>query len=134
MYYKIKKLRNNVVFCFLMINSFLVFAQEDDLLKELDEETKSEQRFELPAFKTLKIGNLQSTKVTDKGDLYLIVSHRFGALSDGLDTFFGLDQANTRIELLYSFWEGVQFSISRESFNRTFAAATKFRFVKQSIF
>ena len=114
------------------MTSFLTFGQEDDLLGEIDDATKGQIAFELPAFKTLKIGNMQSTKVAEKGDLYLIVSHRFGALEDGLDTFFGLDNANTRIELLYSFWDGIQLSISRESFNRTFAAAAKFRFVKQS--
>jgi hypothetical protein len=104
---------------------------QDDLLDELDTDGQ-EQHFVLPAFKTLKIGNLQSTKIADKGDLYLIVSHRFGPLSDGFDTFLGLDNANTKIELLYSFWEGVQFSISRESFDRTYAANTKFRIAKQS--
>ncbi len=128
MYFKI-----NQTFCFVFLLLTLVtFSQEDDLSKELEENTKNEKTYELPAFKTLKIGNLQSTKVVEKGDLYLIVSHRFGPLKEGVDTFFGLDQANTRIELLYSFWEGVQFSISRESFNRTLAASAKFRLARQS--
>lgn len=132
MYHKINTIKSSIICCLLIMTSFLTFAQEDDLLGELDEATKGQLTFELPAFKTLKIGNMQSTKVAEKGDLYLIVSHRFGALKEGLDTFFGLDEANTRIELLYSFWDGIQLSISRESFNRTFAAAAKFRFVKQS--
>ncbi|WP_299835111.1 DUF5777 family beta-barrel protein [uncultured Tenacibaculum sp.] len=121
-----------------------ISAQEDDqLLDELDNYTneevnnkekgkKANAKFELPAFKTLKIGNLQSTKIGDKGELYLIVSHRFGPLKDGFDTFLGLDQANTKIELLYSFWEGTQFSLSRESFEKTVAFAVKSRFTKQS--
>lgn len=132
MYTKIAVIKSTIICCLLSMVSFFTFAQEDDLLRELDNETKEQVAFELPAFKTLKIGNLQSTKVTDKEDLYLIVSHRFGPLKDGLDTFFGLDNANTRIELLYSFWDGIQFSISRESFNRTFGAGTKFRLAKQS--
>ncbi len=132
MYYKINTIKSSIICYLLILSSFLGFSQEDDLLGELDEVTKDQVTFELPAFKTLKIGNMQSTKIADKGDLYLIVSHRFGALEDGLDTFFGLDEANTRIELLYSFWDGIQFSISRESFNRTFAAAAKVRFAKQS--
>ena len=61
---------------------------QDDLLNELEEETK-EEVYEQPAFKAMKIGNLQSTKVAAKGDLYLYVSHRFGSLKDGLNTFFG---------------------------------------------
>ena len=138
----IKKI--TLLFFFLLaIQTGYLFAQ-DDLLNELDdysnEETteksnknkKSQNKFELPAFKTLKIGNLQSTKIGDKGELYLIVSHRFGPLKDGFDTFLGLDQANTKIELLYSFWEGTQFSLSRESFEKTVALAVKSRFTKQS--
>lgn len=113
------------------IGSLTIIAQ-DDLLNELNEGSDSVPMYELPAFKTLKIGNLQSTKVAEKGDLYLIVSHRFGPLKDGFDTFLGLDQANTKIELLYSFWKGVQFSISRESFRKTLALASKFSLLKQS--
>lgn len=104
---------------------------QDDLLDELDANTTTVS-YDLPAFKAMKIGNLQSTKIATKGDLYLIVSHRFGPLKEGFDTFFGLDEANTKIQLLYSFWEGVQLSISRESYNRTFTSALKFRLAKQS--
>lgn len=126
-----KKVIFKLLIIVLSFNTSLLSAQ-DDLLSELDEETKNETQFELPAFKTLKIGNLQSTKIADKGDLYLIVSHRFGPLKNGFDTFLGLDDANTKIQLLYSFWDGVQFSISRESFEKTLALSTKFRLVKQS--
>ncbi|CAM1365123.1 DUF5777 family beta-barrel protein [Tenacibaculum xiamenense] len=105
---------------------------QDDLLEELENDDNTTSTFILPAFKTLKIGNLQSTKVANKGDFYLIVSHRFGPLSEGFDTFLGLDNANTKIELLYSLWNGVQFSISRESFDRTFAATSKVRITQQS--
>ena len=104
---------------------------QDDLLNELNENSVNTS-YELPAFKAMKIGNLQSTKMADQGDLYLIVSHRFGPLKEGIDTFFGLDEASTKVQLLYSFWEGVQFSISRESYNRTLAAAAKIRLARQS--
>jgi len=107
-----------------------LYAQ-DDLLDELDDDSV-DTSYELPAFKAMKIGNLQSTKMADVGDFYLIVSHRFGPLKDGADTFFGLDEANTKIQLLYSFWQGVQLSISRESYNRTLAASAKIRLARQS--
>lgn len=138
----IKKIILFFFFLFSIQTSFL-FAQ-DDLLNELDDYVNEDfkdknnddkiqlNKFELPAFKTLKIGNLQSTKIGDLGELYLIVSHRFGPLKDGFDTFLGLDQANTKIELLYSFWEGIQFSLSRESFEKTVAVAAKARIKKQS--
>ena len=99
-YYSIKK---SFLISILSVISFLVQAQEDDLLKELDNLNQNETRFELPAFKALQIGNLQSTKVVDKGDLYMVVAHRFGTIKNGIDDFFGLDQANTKIQLLYNF-------------------------------
>ncbi|WP_088324331.1 DUF5777 family beta-barrel protein [Polaribacter tangerinus] len=119
---------------FLTIAVFSVFIlkAQDKLLDELNEFSNKEVVFELPAFKAMKIGNLQSTKIAEKGDLYLYVSHRFGSVKDGFETLFGLDNANTNIQLLYSFWDGVQFSVSRESLRQTYASAVKIRLIKQS--
>ena len=120
----------------LFFAAFFLFAfsiqAQDDLLDELDKETKPGTKFELPAFKAMKIGNLQSTKVADKGDFYLYVSHRFGTLQDGFETFFGFDNANTKIQLVYGFWEGVQLSIARESLRQTCSYSIKTRLARQS--
>ncbi|CAM1359090.1 DUF5777 family beta-barrel protein [Tenacibaculum xiamenense] len=118
-------------FLFILFLSQIIIAQ-DDLLDELNNETKHVKLFDLPAFKTMQIGNLQSTKVADKGDLYLIVSHRFGSLRDGIDEFFGLDQANTKIQLVYSFWDDIQLGISRDSFEKTYSGTAKVKITKQS--
>ncbi|MDC1162332.1 DUF5777 family beta-barrel protein [Tenacibaculum sp.] len=127
MYTKIKYFLSLLI----VFTSIKTFAQ-DDLLDELDNETRNTKQFALPAFKAMQIGNLQSTKIADKGDLYLIVAHRFGSLKDGLDEFLGLDQANTKIQLAYSFWDGVQLSLSRDSFEKTYSGTAKVRFTKQS--
>lgn len=105
---------------------------QDDLLAELNEETGNQDQYELPAFKAMQIGNLQSTKIGDKGDLYLNVAHRFGSLKDGIDNFFGLDEANTKIQLTYSFFDGVQFGLSRDSFEKTYSLTSKVRIKRQS--
>lgn len=128
-YTTLNNMKKYILYTFLWV-AFSTNAQ-NDLLDELDAETPLSS-YELPAFKAMKIGNLQSTKIAAKGDLYMIVSHRFGPLKDGVDTFYGLDEASTKMQLLYSFWEGVQLSISRESYNRTFASALKFRLAKQT--
>jgi len=117
-------------FCVSLLFLSKLSAQED-LLNEL-KDNSVDTSYELPAFKAMKIGNLQSTKMADPGDFYLIVSHRFGPLKEGFKTFLGLDEANTKIQLLYSFWKGVQFSVSRESYNRTFAASAKISLFRQS--
>ncbi|WP_299552353.1 DUF5777 family beta-barrel protein [Seonamhaeicola sp.] len=104
---------------------------QDDLLDTLENETQVEH-FQQPAFKAMKIGNLQSTKVAAKGDLYMYVSHRFGTLKDGLSTFFGFDNANTKIQLVYGCFDGIQLGISRESLRKTYATSAKLKLFSQS--
>lgn len=133
MHFKINTIIKNH-FLAVIIAFFTLFSSQaqDDLLDELDKETSNQIQFDLPAFKAMQIGNLQSTKIAAKGDLYLIVSHRFGAVSGGIDDFFGLDNANTKIQLTYSFWEGVQLSVSRDSFEKTYSGTLKVAVAKQS--
>ena len=116
----------------VMVIPCFCFGQEDDLLKELESLGESETSFELPAFKALQIGNLQSTKVIDKGDLYMVVAHRFGYLKSGIDEFYGLDQANTKIQLLYGLRENLQVGLSRDSYEKTYSGTAKYRIMNQS--
>ena len=76
---------------------------QDDLLGELEAESE-EQVFEQPAFKAMKIGNLQSTKVAAKKDFYLYVSHRFGTLDDGLTTFLDLIMPTLKFNWFMVYW------------------------------
>ncbi|MDX1774157.1 DUF5777 family beta-barrel protein [Oceanihabitans sediminis] len=121
----------HILIAFFLFTATPYVNAQDDLLDELEEETKPEI-FEQPAFKAMKIGNLQSTKVAGKKDLYLYVSHRFGTLKDGLTTFFGFDNANTKIQLVYGVIDGIQLGISRESIRKTYATHAKVSFLKQS--
>ena len=85
-----------------------------------------------PAFKAMKVANLQSTKTASKGDWYMYVSHRFGSIQGGFDTFYGLDKANTKLEMIYGLYNRVQLGVSRESLRQTFAGSVKAR-VLQSL-
>jgi hypothetical protein len=118
-------------FLIITILSLNVLYAQDDLLDELESEVV-EEKFEQPAFKAMKIGNLQSTKVAAKGDLYMYVSHRFGTLKDGISTFFGFDNANTKIQMVYGIFDGVQLGISRESLRKTYAVSAKFKLIAQN--
>ena len=128
-YYSIKK---SILISVLSLTAFVGQAQEDDLLKELDNLNQNETRFELPAFKALQIGNLQSTKVVDNADLYMVVAHRFGTVKNGIDDFFGLDQANTKIQLLYGLLPNLQVGISRDSYEKTYSGTAKYKVFRQS--
>lgn len=121
------KLKLIIISIFLSVFSYA----QDDLLDEIETET-SNKKYHLPAFKAMKIGNLQSTKVAEKGDLYLYVSHRFGSLKNGLTTFFGFDDANTKIQLAYGLLKNIQISASRESLRKTYASSLKWKLKTQN--
>jgi hypothetical protein len=122
----------NIILSAILFSSISSWGQEDDLLGELEADATPAETFEYPAFKAMKIGNLQSTKVAAGGDMYMYVSHRFGTLQDGVSTFFGLDNANTKIQLLYGIVDGFQVSLSRESLRKTYAGSAKIKIKGQS--
>lgn len=130
MYYY--SMRSTFLAIALVVSPLFIFAQEEDLLQELDSLNQDETVFELPAFKALQIGNLQSTKVVDKGDLYMIVAHRFGSVKDGIREFYGLDQANTKIQFIYGISPNIQLGVSRDSYEKTYSGTAKVKLYRQS--
>jgi len=105
---------------------------QNSLLNEISAESDYENTFQMPAFKAMKVVNNQSTKFAGKGDLYLYVGHRFGAIKGGIGSLFGLDYANTKIEMLYGLFSEVQVGFSRESFKKTYNLHVKYGIKKQT--
>lgn len=106
----------------------LTLAQ-DDLLNEIDSVATNE--VVTSAFKSLKIVNLESTKLASQGDFYFVVSHRFGYLDNGFEDFFGLDGANTRLQFVYGLTNGVNIHVSRSGFQKAYEFAVKYKLVSQ---
>lgn len=115
----------------LLLTSSALFAQEDDLLKQIDTLSTASD-FVPPAFKGLQIVTGQSTKLASKGDLYFVVAHRFGDVSEGFENFFGLDDAATKIGFIYGLTDNLSLSLSRETFMKTYEGGIKYRIIKQS--
>lgn len=114
----------------IFISGF-AFAQED-LLKDIDTiQTKTPDN-QQPAFKALQIVTGQSTKLPAKNEWYIVVAHRFGDVSKGFKDFFGLDDASTKLGVIYGITDGISVSLSRETNLKTFEGAVKYRLVKQS--
>jgi hypothetical protein len=113
----------------LLLAPALLFSQED-LLSEIDiKETSTTVE---SAFKSMKIVNLESTKLAAKGDFYFIVSHRFGSIKGGAYELFGLDQASTNFRFLYGVNKWLNFGASRGSSNKTYDLTAKYRLLPQS--
>ena len=123
---------NKLIFTILgLFFGCFVFSQ-NNLLDEISSESSYKDEFEMPAFKAMKVVNNQSTKLAQKGDLYLYVGHRFGTIKGGVESLFGLDYANTKIEILYGLLNQVQVGFSRESFKKTYNLHVKYGIKSQT--
>lgn len=124
---RIKKLFS---FVFVFFTIGCAFAQ-DDLLDQLNAEKSDVKDKETTAFKGLQICNIQSTKMTAKGEWYMIISHRFGDLTEGLDNFFGLDNALTKIGGIYGVTDWLSLGASRHTYNKIYELTAKYKLADQ---
>ncbi len=114
-----------VFFCF----PFLSISQ-DDLFDEIDTDPSGKDPVSA-VFKGLKIVNFESTKLVAHKEFTFIVAHRFGSIENGIDSFFGLDDAVTRLNFVYGISEAINISVSRSSFQKIYEGAVKYRLVRQ---
>jgi hypothetical protein len=106
-------------------------SAQDDLLNQLDTVKSKQKEISTSAFKGLQIGNMQSTKMVSKGDWYVLVSHRFGDLTHGLDNFFGLDDANTKLGGIWGATDWLSIGFSRHTYNKIYEIGLKYRLASQ---
>lgn len=114
----------------LFVGASIHFYAQDDLLNDLDSAYNGKE-VETAAFKALTICNLQSTKTPVKGEFYFLVSHRFGDLTNGLDNFFGLDNALTKIAGIYGVNNWLSFGLSRQTYQKTYELGIKYKMANQ---
>lgn len=112
----------------LLFASTTLFGQED-LLNEIDNDSVSNEV--TSAFKSVKIVNLESTKLVAKGDFYLVISHRFGYINTGIDELFGLDNATTNIKFIYGLKDYLSVQLARSTFDKALDFGVKFELLKQ---
>lgn len=113
-----------------VLSSVFAFAQED-LLKDIDT-VKTNTETSQPAFKALQIVTGQSTKLAAKKEWYIVVAHRFGDVSAGFKDFFGLDNASTKLGVIYGITDDISVSLSRETNMKTFEGGIKYKLVRQN--
>lgn len=118
------------ILLFALVCTPTIYAQ-GDLLNELEGDLSTEKVAEIATFKAVKIVNLESTRLIGARQLDFIISHRFGTLADGVDNFLGLDQASVRIQFIYGITDGINVSVSRSGFNKTYDLAAKYNILKQ---
>ncbi|GEP51042.1 hypothetical protein FNO01nite_17140 [Flavobacterium noncentrifugens] len=125
---KIKKI---ATFTFALLTFGYVQAQED-LLGQLDQKPDKKE-IETTAFKGLQVVSMQSTKMAAKGEFYFVISHRFGDLTNGLDNFFGLDNAYTKLGGIYGVTNWFSVGLSRQTYNKVYELTGKYKLADQQI-
>jgi len=125
MHFKIFRLRTSYSLLFFLI-SFSSLSQSDSLLIDID------QTHYVRSFEGTRVINGQSVETLYKKDLQVMISHRFGAVSGGIHTFYGLDQANVRIGLDYALSDRMMIGVGRSSQKETYDGYLKFRLLRQS--
>lgn len=106
---------------------------QDSLLNELDSAVAQSHNKVIATFKATRIINGQSIEGAGKGELQFVVSHRFGQVNHGVQTFFGLDDANTMLSLEYGITDKLQVALQRSSFNKMVDGFVKYRFLDQTV-
>ncbi|WP_420579774.1 DUF5777 family beta-barrel protein [Reichenbachiella sp.] len=113
---------------FFLFCSIHVFAQ-DDLMSLLEDEEKN-QKVEA-TFKSTRLISGQTTEMRSAGILDFVISHRFGTVNQGIEQFYGLDDAYIRLGLDYGITDRLNVGIGRSSFQKVVDGSFKYKILIQ---
>lgn len=119
----------------LILNLFLIYcisgySQDlDQILNNMSEANTPD--YVNGTFKGSTIVNGQSSEIPGHMDLQFNISHRFGAVKQGLYTLFGIDQGTTRLGFEYGIKDIVGFSVGRSTYEKTYDCAVKIKVLRQ---
>ena len=125
-------LRKVLLTACLLVGSSIIYAQDDvDMLDDLGD-NPNEIEYATASFKSSRIINSISLENTAECVLDLRISHRFGTMNSGVDEFFGLDNANTRIGFDYGIKPWIMVGIGRSTYEKAYDGFFKVRILRQS--
>ena len=115
-------------FLVFMATYFQVHAQED-LMSMLEKESEDSTAIIITesTFSSSRIINGHSVELRSPGVLEVLISHRFGCICGGIDEFFGLDDANTRIALEFGILKNLNIGIGRSTLNKEYDGFIKYK-------
>ncbi len=86
----------------------------------------------LSTFGSSRVALTQSVETTPKGILIFEIQHQFGPVNSGIQEFFGLDQATTRLGFTYGITDWLSIGIGRSGLYKTYDGSLKMRLLTQS--
>lgn len=121
------------IICFLpAVLAFQIsMIAQGSLLDLLEDNEEQIPQYVTAAFKTNRVINLHSLENTHYGVLDIKISHRFGSIKGGGNTFFGLDNATVRLGADYGLTQNIQIGLGRSSLLKEVDAYAKYRILRQ---
>ena len=120
------------VFILLISLIFLNGAwAQDDIMKTL-QDSAAKKEYVSGAFKSTRVINGNSVEMLGKGVLDVRILHRFGPVNQGINQFFGLDQASMRLGFDYGISKNFTIGIGRTTTNKDVDGFLKYRLIQQS--
>lgn len=118
------------LFILLLLVQSTLLAQETSLLDLLG--TQVETEVVKNAFKSTRVINSHSLENLRKGVLDIRILHRFGPISQGAYTLFGLDQASMRMGFDYGISDNLSIGFGRSTSKKELDGFLKYRIKPQT--
>lgn len=119
-----------LLYSFLLLFSLATQAQESDLFDVFEESAQSELVY--ATFKGTQLINASTNETPGEGVLQFMMAHRFGSFNDDyLYNFFGLDNAQVRMQLDYGVTDRLNIGIGRSSFLKVADGFIKYQLLQQ---
>ncbi len=120
-------------FCLGLSGVFSLHAQDDDLLKMIDQNQPKVKQYTTATFKTTRITSLQSIETVGRRGLDFRIMHRFGTMNQGAYDAWGLDGgANIKLSLEYSHDGRLMFGLGRSSTQKMIDGFVKYKLLRQT--
>jgi Membrane bound beta barrel domain (DUF5777) len=125
-----KDIRRALTLSFSLLLGTVAFAQ-DNLMAELENGAPKQKDYAFATFKSTRLIDGSSVECLGKGVLDFRISHRFGDISQGLDNFFGIDNAYTKLNLDYGITRWLMVGIGHSGFNKEDDGCLKIKLLRQ---
>jgi hypothetical protein len=119
------------LFTCLFICTILFTVSGQDLLSQLQSESKPEKEYTTQTFKGTRVVNGFSVETKAKRELEFIIGHRFGRINSGAYNFFGWDDAYIRFGLEYGITDRLGLGLGRSSYNKIYDGYLKYKLIRQ---
>ena len=108
------------------------WAQSDSLNVDALLEDGEQVKKVTGAFKSSRVIQAHSIEMIPHKNLDFRILHRFGTVDNGMSTFFGLDQARTRIGFDYGLLQQLALGIGRSTYRKEYDGFVKWRVLQQT--